>query len=349
MHRQLSQSFSVITATTKEQWQQALSRWPDANFRQSWQWSEFERSMGKTTFPLLIIEGESAQSAPVGLCLAVKEPARRGAYLAVAAGPLIDWSSTHIVAALWQHLRSLAVAEHCLFIRFRPQVVVEDFPHAILAQIKAIHAPMHLTADLTLQLDLTLDDDVLLSQMRKNTRSAIRKSDRVGITTRVSTDVTEIQNFYEVQLAVAQRHGFVPFGKKFLEHQFREFVADDSVVLVHAEKDGVLLATAFVIFFNGEAVYHYGVSTPENAKQPGAYAAQWRSIQEAKKRGCTRYNFWGIAPKEHRNHRFSGVSLFKRGFGGTEIQYVPAYDVPVSPLYWVTFAFEWIRKKTRKL
>ncbi len=158
-----------------------------------------------------------------------------------------------------------------------------------------------------------------------------------------------MHQFYQLQAEVAKRHAFVPFSEQFLTEQFAVFAQAGAAALVHAHKDGQLLASAFIIFYNHEAVYHYGVSTELNSTFPGSYAAQWAAIKEAKARGCTRYNFWGIAPADQPQHRFAGVSLFKRGFGGYEVPYLPAHDIVLTPKYWLTYGFEWLRKKTRKL
>ncbi len=220
---------------------------------------------------------------------------------------------------------------------------------SILQAAKCQLAPMHLTADLTLQLDLQQPDESILMQMRKNTRYEIKRVDKLGITTALSINPDDIRLFYDIQCQVAKRHNFVPFSYEFFYEQFRTFSETGNVALISSYKDDVLLAAAFIIFYNGEAVYHYGVSTEQNNKLPGSYACQWRAIQEAKARGCIRYNFWGIAPEDQPQHRFAGVSLFKRGFGGTEVEYLPAHDIPVTPLYWITYGFEKLRKWKRKL
>lgn len=208
---------------------------------------------------------------------------------------------------------------------------------------------MHLTADLTLQLDLSLSNDALLAKMRKNHRSSIRKAQSLGIIVEKTSNPEEIKAFYDNQVALAKHHGFVPFSYEFLHEQFKAFAQDDQVVLFHSYYEGKLLASAFVIFYNKEAVYHYGISTDENAKLPGSYACQWAAILEAKARGCLRYNFWGIAPEGAVNHRFAGVTMFKTGFGGTPVEYLHAQDVPLSAKYTVTAAFELLRKKMRRL
>ena len=72
------------------------------------------------------------------------------------------------------------------------------------------------------------------------------------------------------------------------------------------------------------------------------------AMDEAKRRGCVRYNLWGIVGREETSHRFYGVSEFKRSFGCEELKYTPAHDLVLSPLkYQVTKMIEVARKKHR--
>ena len=68
------------------------------------------------------------------------------------------------------------------------------------------------------------------------------------------------------------------------------------------------------------------------AASSGAYLLQWEAILEAKRRGQKRYNFWGVVKPEQTKHRFYGVSIFKRGFGGDDVAYVHAQDLVIAPL-----------------
>jgi len=54
-------------------------------------------------------------------------------------------------------------------------------------------------------------------------------------------------------------------------------------------------------FLRSEAAYHYGASTEEGRKYPGAYLIQWEAIKEAKKKEHKRYNFWGVPPGKTKN------------------------------------------------
>ncbi|MDZ7587561.1 MAG: peptidoglycan bridge formation glycyltransferase FemA/FemB family protein, partial [Patescibacteria group bacterium] len=80
-----------------------------------------------------------------------------------------------------------------------------------------------------------------------------------------------------------------------------------------------------------------------------SYALQWAAILAAKQKGMDRYNFWGIAPTDNLRHRFSGVTLFKKGFGGQRIDYMPAHDLIIRSGYWLNFIIESFRKLSRHL
>lgn len=329
----------------KDRWEQAVAQFEQANFLQSWNWGVFHESLGKAVIRLFFTENESV----VALALLVVERAKRGDYVTIAGGPIMDWKNEELVKFVFNQITLVSKEQRVDFIRFRPQELNSQELRELVARVLARPSPMHLTADLTLQLDLTQTQDELLAQMRKNHRSAIRKCDSLGIRVEKTNNPQEIQSFYDHQVALAQKHSFVPFSYDFLHEQFKAFAGDDQVLLFHSYQENTLLASAFVIFYNGEAVYHYGISTDANGKLPGSYACQWAAILEAKNRGCSKYNFWGVAPEGAVDHRFAGVTLFKTGFGGEHVEYLHAHDIPLSAKYALTSAFEFMRKKARNL
>jgi len=136
-----------------------------------------------------------------------------------------------------------------------------------------------------------------------------------------------------------------------LYEEFKVFAADDQVLLYSAHtNDRQLIAQAFVVFYGAEASYHYGASTELGRSEPGAYAIQWQAIKEAKRRGCSRYNFWGVVRPDETKHRFYGVSVFKRGFRGEDVEYLHAQDLVINKAkYLKNLAVEHTRRKVRKL
>lgn len=338
-------NYQIKPVSDKNAWEQLLENFPESNFLQSYNWGVFQESLGKKVLRFSLNQEERV----VGAFQVVKEAAARGPYLSVAGGPLIDWQNPDMVSIVVDKLKQLAGQESCWFTRFRPQAIDNPKLTSLLCQLGVKKSPMHLTADLTLQLDLTLSLEEILKQMRKNHRNLIKRAERDGITTEVSTNPEFVKEFDHWQQYLAKKHNFVPFSFEYLDKQFKTFASDGQAYFVSSYLGDKLLASAYLIIYNQEAVYHYGISTPENDKLPGSLATQWRAIGLAKELGCKKYNFWGVAPDGDKNHRFAGVSMFKRGFGGEEVHYLPAHDIVVSPMYFFTKIFESIRKVRRKL
>jgi len=337
---------AVKNIENKQDWENFILAYSEANFLQSWYWGEFHKALGKDIFRY----GFYNNSKLVGLMLSVIEPAKRGRYLTVPGGPIIDWKNKDVVNVFVNKIKQIAKDSDCVFIRVRPQLKSDTFSKNIFKNLGFITAPMHLHAELTSQLDIKKSEEELMVQMRKATRYEIKKGIKENIKISISKDVKEIQKFYDLQIETAKRQKFVPFSYKFLFEQFKIFAESGNALLYKAEFENKLLAQAFVIFYGKEAVYHYGASTNEGRRYPGAYLIQWEAIKEAKKRGMTRYNFWGVAPENDTNHRFSGLSLFKRGFGGVDFEYLHAQDLVINyPKYLITYLIEQFRKKIRRV
>lgn len=366
-------SYSDYKIYIKTDWEKLLGQFPEANFLQSWQWGEFNRNIGNKIYCVKIpaTKGSANWRTFCGCFLAVVENAKRGRYLTIPGGPLSRKWDINTFQKTVSLMEEIAIKENCSFIRIRPQILDNEIAMAstgaqpyngVMRSFGFRPAPMHLHAELTRVLDLTKSDKELLKEMRKGTRYEIRKASKMGIKVYQSNDEKLIDEFVKLQAETAEREHFVPFSGKYLLEQFKAFNKDGMVKLFYINQPhketpsrgrSLLcnpISMAFVIFYRGEAVYHYSASSNEARKIPAAYAIQWAIIQEAKKRGCKTYNLWGdVADNQLGKHRFSGPSLFKRGFGGTQIAYLHAHDLPLKKNYWINYAIEVVRKRIRSL
>lgn len=328
----------------KNLWEGFLLHHPETSFLQSWYWGEFHHALGNSIHRT----GFYKHDQLVGVMLSVVEDARRGRYLTVPGGPIMDWQDQEQVQMFVSEIRRLAGADTCVFVRVRPQLESSDFSKTVFKEQGFVNAPIYLHAELTSQLDITRTPDELIANMRKATRYELKKAIRLGIKITSTEDPQALQQFYDLQLLTSDRQKFVPFSYKFLHSQFEVFAKEKKALLYSAQHDGKLLAQAFIIFYGQEAAYHYGASTDDGRKFPGAYLIQWEAMQEAKRRGITRYNLWGVAPEDDKDHRFYGLSIFKRGFGGQDFEYLHAQDLIINrPRYWINSLIENTRKKIR--
>lgn len=339
-------TYEVRDITDKTTWDAFVTAHPEANFLQAWQWGEFHISRGKRVVRRGVFDGE----ALLGVYEGEVETAKRGRHLSIAGGPIVDWQNTEAVRALVDDLRAQARKSKCVFVRVRPQLEKSDAAMAQFAKLGFRKAPMYLSVELAGVLDLTKPEEELLKGMRQRLRRALRKAEKNDITVETTTDPAAIKEFYDIQLQTAGRQKFVAFSEDFFTKQFAAFASDNSAVLYTARHNGEVLAQNFMIFYGNEASYHYGVSTELGTRLSGAPLLHMQAMRDARARGQTRYNFWGIVDEDDTKHRFYGVSVFKRGFGVSELRYVPAHDLVIHwPNYLKTYLIETIRRKIRKV
>lgn len=338
-------SFIVRDIADPQDWDEFLGTHPEANFLQAWQWGEFQASRGRTVIRRGVYGHDDAL---VGVYVGHVEPARRGKHMQIVGGPIIDWDNARACKKLFDDIREQAAKHGCVYARIRPQL--EDSPQSRqkMSLFGLRPAPMYLSVEHAGVLDLTKPEDEILKGMRQRLRRALRKAEKNNITVETSTDPSDIHEFYKIQLQTAGRHQFVAFGEDFLTKQFAAFAATGNAVLYTARFEGEILAQNFMIFYGSEASYHYGVSTELGTKLSGAPLLHMQAMRDARERGITRYNFWGIVDEDDTKHRFYGVSVFKRGFGVSDLRYTPAHDLVINkPAYLATLAIETFRRKRR--
>lgn len=335
----------IISVNQQQTWERFLFNRPEASFLHSWQWGLLQKKLGRKIFRVGFFDRQQLQ----GVALLIKQEAKRGNFLECPGGPLIPWSRQIYFNEFVSYCRRLALQEGCAFVRVRPQLPETIINRLLFKKKGFLPSPMHLHAETTLQLDLSKSEEQILQEMRKNTRYLIKKAQKLGVKIIKSTDPQQTDKLYELQLETVRRVHFVPFPKHFFYQEMVNFLPDNKIRLFKAVYQQKILAMALIIFYGKEAVYHYSGSASKYRKIPASYLLQWEAIKEAKARGLKYYNFWGVSPLNRPDHRFAGVSLFKRGFGGGEVNYLHAHDLPIKSIYWLTYFFETMRKYCRRL
>lgn len=337
--------YHIIDAENRAEWDGFVTSHPEANFLQSWDFYEFYKSRGNKVVRRL---ARNAAGDIVGAYAGVVEAAKRGRYLAIAGGPILDWTDRALVDVIFADMKSEGQRHKCVFVRVRPQLELSDAHLELMHKLGLKRAPMYLSVEFAGILDLEQDEEEIKKGMRQRLRRALRKAEKNDITVEKSTDPADIHEFYQIELQTAGRHRFIAFSEDFLTKQFAAFAPHGEAVLYTAKYQGEILAQNFMIFYGNEASYHYGVSSELGTKYSGAPLLHMEAMRDARKRGIKRYNFWGIVEETEVNHRFYGVSCFKRGFGVTELKYVPAHDIILNkPKYALDWVVETLRKKVR--
>jgi len=343
----------------KEIWEEFLEQCEEKTFLQSWNWGEFQILEGNKIWRFGVYSSQEL----VGIALVIKITAKRGTFLFIPHGPIvknqIQVSKFQILNALLEELKKLANKENASFIRISPIWQRNEINERIFQGLGFRNAPIHMHAETTWELNIQAPEEEILAGMRKTTRYLIRQGQKnKDIQITKSRRIEDLEKFNKVYLETAKRHNFVVFPMRYLKNEFSSFINDDQILILFGKYKNEIVSVALFVFWQNMTFYHHSGSLSKYAKMPVSYLLQWEAIKEAKKRGCEFYNFWGINENEWRlkigkwkfgKHPWTGLSLFKMGFGGYRKEFIKTQDFVLKSGYWFNYLIETIRKIKRGL
>jgi peptidoglycan pentaglycine glycine transferase (the first glycine) len=301
------------------------------NFLQSWEWGEFQISIGNKAVRYGLYENDSL----VGITTIFFEKTKLARIATIQGGPIFKIWSASLIHQFISEIKA-SLKSQIDILRVAPYVKDDnqDFIN-VFKQNKFQTTTGKVIADYTSELDISVAEEKLLTNMRKTTRYLIRQKEKFGITIEKSTNEDDIRTYCDIEEDTVAKHGFNPYPYKRILNEFRIFAPDHSVIIKATYKEKVI-SMAIIMFYGDEADYLYGASLNEYNNIPASYVVQWEAIKEAKSRGCTKYNFWGVSDQyrtkmgKQEQHPWWGLSQFKRGFGGQDVKYTHGFDYVYS-------------------
>jgi len=310
----------MVDKIDSETWNQFVLKYGprSGSFLQSFEWGEFQKSLGRKVER---ISWQNDQSDLMALAQMIYRPLPFfGVLAAMYRGPICAQDILPDLSLL---------AREAIALHIEPS---KDFSfekgnglhkHASSSQ------PQH-----TFITDLSPSNDLLLAQMHEKTRYNIRLAERKGVT--VQWQKVRLQEVWEVFQQTAQRDGFRLHPKLFYEKMLQH----TSAFLAIAEHDGDLLATSIMIDFGTTRTYLHGASSNVKRNMMAPYLLHHKLMMDAKNKGMCAYDWWGVAPTDAPiTHAWSGISRFKRGFGGEDVSYPGGIDCVRKPYRYTLYQF----------
>lgn len=181
-------------------------------------------------------------------------------------------------------------------------------------------------------------DAALLAQMTKGHRADIKKAERLGVTIHTGHDAADMAQFVALMQTTGARAEFAVHSADYYTLAWQLFGSLGRATLLLADYQGQTVAGALILANTTTACYLYGGSAAEAFSCGANHLIQWHAIRWARDMGCHTYDLWGIpypsheAPPDGSATPMAGLIRFKKGFGGNEVSFLPAYTQVLMPL-----------------
>lgn len=192
----------------------------------------------------------------------------------------------------------------------------------------------------TLILDITKSEEEILAQMKPKGRYNIKVAERSNIIISSSNRPGPgLNNFYELYKATAKRQRITHREKNYFE-ALLEILGQKNyarVYIAQTQTENQNLAAAIVLYYNDKATYLFGGSSDEHRNLMAPYLLHWQIIKEARLRSMKKYDFFGVSHTKYENRSWTGITRFKKQFGGQEVQLLGSWDLVFRPIEYQVF------------
>lgn len=246
-------------------------------------------------------------------------------------------------------LSQLAREQNCFFVRIEPTFPLSADDTKVLHLYKSHDLdPAH-----TWIINLTQPRTNILKQMRTSSVQYWHSSAKKGLKIRQTTDPEEISTLVSLLQTVSEKDHFQPQTASHLKNQLKSgfatlYIAEytpenpETATSTSETPDGssqspespqpIPLAASLVYDDATTRFYAHAATSDKYRKINAGIVILIQMILDAKDRGATTFDFWGITTSEDPNHPWYGFTKFKKSFGGHPVTYAGTWDLPLSPL-----------------
>ncbi len=316
-------------------WDAFVAGHPLATYLQTAGWARVKAANGWTS---RLVDVPLAGRGRVGARILLRRP--RGVpwtFAYAPRGPLATTWDREALGALGEALRAagsgrdgaLAGVAH---VRIDPEIEAGgamDPTGAGAEPLRALgwRAAPEVQPSVTRVIDLSVDEAVLWSDLRKKWRQYVNKARAVGVTVSevdADADLTAFPTFHRVMTETSRRTGTLIRTEAAYRDIWDAFRPDGVRLLFARDGGGDVQAVLLLVRCGTRVVEPYGGMTAAGAGDRANYLLKWEAIRRSRETGATSYDLWGLV--------HPGIRHFKEGFGGREVRLIGAWDLPLNRL-----------------
>jgi lipid II:glycine glycyltransferase (peptidoglycan interpeptide bridge formation enzyme) len=322
-------------ASFKSLWESLNQDSPYSSFLQSYGWGDFQIAEQLKTFRLAVEDsmlsgGFTSKTKILGLAQVFKHPLPwNKSYLYIPHGPITveGEMKVKVTEILISKLKEIAKKENSAFVLMEPKQNFDEIPFFSLSS-------KHIQTETTLILDISKTKTEIMARMKSKTRYNVRLAKRKGIKIEVSKNLEDINIFLKLAKTTSERDSFRLHPDEYYRSMLDILSRDGTAELLLAKYKNRYIAAILVVYYGKMATYLHGASDNNYRNIMAPHLLQWKAIKQARQRGCTFYDFWGVTKDPDPNHHWAGFTRFKLGFApNTPItEYPGPYEYVFRPL-----------------
>lgn len=289
------------------------------SFLQTAEWGMVMEKESLGVFPLQVIDEDKV----ILQALAVKLSMKKVSFLYIPYGPVTRSIDAKVWSVFYNGLKDVCHQQRISFCHIEQQ---SDLPLTTKTSFFSYQPKS------TLVLDIFQDKSSILSQMHQKARYNIHLAEKKGVSISVG-GMEYLDVLFNLLQKTAKRQEFglhkICHYKRILKQMSGPFPADSikPVAKIFVARVGERVAAVSLhIFFGDTATYLHGGSEYDLRSSMAPYLLHDKVIDISKGKNLKYYDFWGIDER-----RWPGVTRFKKGFGGREVDYPNSCDIVFNP------------------
>lgn len=161
-------------------------------------------------------------------------------------------------------------------------------------------------------LELTQNENEVLSSFRDSTKRNIRKASKEGVEIKILNTFESIKQFYRLNCLTRKQHGLPPQPFYFFKNIYEYIISKEHGIVILAIYQKQVIAGAIFFHFGEKAIYKYGASETAYQHLRANNLVMWSAIKFYSQRGYRQFDFGRTRPEN------DGLRQFKTGWGTKE-------------------------------
>lgn len=255
--------------------------------------------------------------------LAIHKTGKMSNYLYLPYGPATGNKKSFLSAL--DSLNKLAGNNGAFFIRIEPwDSKTKDYlpKNAVKSQ--------NLNPEETWILDLSVSEADLTAKLPSRLLRYYKNMSKKGIKIKSSHNPDDIKHLTKLQNELAKDKGINTYSEKYLKTELKQpFATLYYATFQENEKDEEQIIAAGLVFDDEKTRYNLqGAQNDLGRKLHATGILTIQLILDAKEKGLSTFDFWGIAPiNAPKNHPWLGFTNFKKSFAGVALEHAGTYDI----------------------